>query len=126
MARKIGPTPILTGKKAKHFKDEMKRPATKAEKEYLQLTPKETQKLETGKKQLTVSTIDKLCKLYGCSEEYILCQNNFYDPHQFIHNKNELKDLGAIASMNTIISNIQFLDKAYQDFKTNLIKELEK
>jgi transcriptional regulator with XRE-family HTH domain len=94
--------------------------------EYLQLTPKETQKLETGKKQLTVSIIDKLCKLYGCSEEYILCQNNFYDPHQFIHNKNELKDLGAIASMNTIISNIQFLDKAYKDFKTNLIKELEK
>lgn len=33
MARKIGPTPTLSGKKAKHPQDEMKRPATKAEKE---------------------------------------------------------------------------------------------
>ena len=94
--------------------------------QYLQLTPKEIRELENGEKTLTISIMDKLCNLYGCSEEYLLCQNNFYDPHHFIHSKNELKDLGAIASMNTIISNIQFLDKAYNDFKSNLIKELEK
>lgn len=33
MATKIGPTPILTGKKLERFLNEMKRPATKEEKE---------------------------------------------------------------------------------------------
>ncbi|WP_413826208.1 hypothetical protein [Methanobrevibacter sp. UBA337] len=33
MSRAIESTPILYGKKAKSFRDEMKRPATKAEKE---------------------------------------------------------------------------------------------
>lgn len=33
MATKIGPTPILTGKKLERFLIEMKRPATKEEKE---------------------------------------------------------------------------------------------
>lgn len=73
-------------------------------------------KLENNKRQLQVDTLDELCILYNCSEEYILEGKNDHDIINFNFRRIiPSLDLSTIADMNRIVRNISFLSTLYQE-----------
>lgn len=73
-------------------------------------------KLENNKRKLQSDTLDDLCKLYNCSEKYILegNLNNVNVNYNFRTNLRSL-DLNTVASMNTIVRNMTFLTEFFDN-----------
>lgn len=87
-------------------------------------------KLENGTRAMSVTIMDQLCSLFGCTEAYLLGQSNAYIPLNFAFRANSIQgeDLQSIAAVNKIAMNIRyrlsfcfFMDKQYQYF-TNIIQ----
>lgn len=80
--------------------------------EYLNFTQSQITKLEHNERKLKVSSLEKLCNLYQCTEEYILEGKGKYSKPEFAFRSNNKKlDLKTIAQMNKIINNIEFLNQ---------------
>lgn len=78
--------------------------------DYLDYNQGQIAKLENNTRNLTVSSLEKLCELYNCSEEYILEGDSDYSKPDFaFRSESKDLDLNTIARMNTIIKNIELL-----------------
>lgn len=84
--------------------------------DYLGFKQTHIAKLENNDRTLKASSLDKLCELYNCPEEYILEGIGQYSKEEFKFrsNKNNL-DLNTLADMNRIIRNLKQLNKLNGD-----------
>lgn len=80
---------------------------------YLGVNQSTIAKIESGDRSLNLNSLIKLCTLFGCSKEYITCRSNEYVPLNFaFRSKNvDVEDLEAIAAINKIVLNIDFLNE---------------
>lgn len=84
--------------------------------DYLEFQQGQIAKLENNQRKLKVSSLEKLCELYNCDEDYILegIEDNYVNKIAFRSNVKDL-NLSTIASMNKIIKNIEFLEEITKD-----------
>ena len=70
-------------------------------------------KLENGSRVLNVTLLDKLCSLFGCSDAYLLGEDDVYIPLNFAFRANEIQadDLESIAAVNKIVMNIRYMNE---------------
>lgn len=70
-------------------------------------------KLENGSRKLNITLIDKICSLFGCTEEYLFGENDSYIPLNFAFRANGIQgdDLEGIAAVNKIAMNIHFMNE---------------
>ncbi|OWT32825.1 transcriptional regulator [Methanobrevibacter sp. 87.7] len=85
--------------------------------DYLGVNQSTVAKAESGDRSLNLNSLIKLSTLFGCSRDYLLGMTDEYDPLNFaFRSKNvDVKDLEAIAAINKIVLNIDFLN----DLKEN-------
>lgn len=74
-------------------------------------------KLENGSRTLSVSIIDKICSLFGCSESYLLGDSDEFIPLNFAFRSNNVQteDLKSIAAVNKIALNLGYMNKKLGD-----------
>lgn len=84
--------------------------------DYLGFKQTHIAKLESNDRTLKSSSLNKLCELYNCSEEYIITGIGQYsnEEFKFRSNKNNL-DLNTLANMNRIIRNLKHLNELNGD-----------
>ena len=84
---------------------------------YLNISCEDLLEMENGNKIITLSILNMLCSLFGCSESYLLCKSEEYDVEAF-DLKNiciEDDDLQGIAGMNRIYMNMKYLTSKIDD-----------
>lgn len=83
---------------------------------YLDFQQGQIAKLENNQRKLKVSSLEKLCELYNCDEDYILegIEDNYNHKLAFRSNVKDL-NLDTIADMNKIIKNVEFLSDITKD-----------
>jgi len=80
--------------------------------EYLGITQGHLANIESDKRNIPLSQIFKLCDLYNCSEEYIICgEKSDYDYEIAFRKDNKSMDLKTIARMNKIIKDLKLIIK---------------
>ena len=74
-------------------------------------------KIENGTRSLSTTMIDKLCSLFGCSEEYLMGESEDYIPLNFAFRSSgiEAEDLESIAAVNKIAMNMKYMNKLMGD-----------
>lgn len=74
-------------------------------------------KLENGSRSFNVTMIDKICSLFGCTEEYLLGECEDYIPLNFAFRSNgiEAEDLESIAAVNKIAMNLKYMNEMIGD-----------
>lgn len=78
--------------------------------EYLGITQGHLANIELNKRNIPLSQIVKLCDLYNCSEEYIICGEKSDEINDITFRKdNKNMDLKTIARMNRIINDYKLL-----------------
>ncbi|WP_458453379.1 helix-turn-helix domain-containing protein [Methanobrevibacter sp.] len=84
---------------------------------YLDIPSKELLNMEDGNKNITLSILNKLCSLFGCSESYLLCRSDEFDHAKFALKSTSIEtdDLEGIASMNRIYMNMKYLTSKMND-----------
>ena len=67
--------------------------------------------------RLNVSLIDKICSLFGCTEEYLLGESEEYIPLNFAFRSSGIneEDLESIAVINKIAMNLRYMNKLTGD-----------
>ena len=92
--------------------------------DYLGVNQSTVAKVESGNRSLNLNSLIKLATLFGCSREYLLGMTDEYVPLNFAFpSKNvDVKNLEAIAAINKIVLNIDFLN----DLKDNEENQNEK
>lgn len=85
--------------------------------QYLGVDQSMITRLEDGSRSLTVSLLDKLCSLFGCTEGYLLGENDVYVPLNFAFRSNgiQAEDLEGIAAVNKIVMNIRHMNEIMGD-----------
>ena len=69
---------------------------------YLGIPKNQLEAIENNSQKLTLSVMDKLCDLYGCTYDYLLCRT---DEHEFIKiqcGNLKLPDVNAVELVNKI------------------------
>lgn len=81
--------------------------------QYLGVDQSMITKLENGTRKLNVTTIDKLCSLFGCTPAYLTGENDHYIPLNFAFRASEIQpeDLESIAAVNKIVMNIRQMNE---------------
>lgn len=81
--------------------------------QYLGIDQTTVTKLEKGTRKLNVSMIEKICNLFGCSESFLLGEDDDFIPLNFSFRSNNIQteDLESIAAVNKIVMNIRFMNK---------------
>ena len=84
---------------------------------YLNIPSQDLLDMEEGNKNITLSILNKLCSLFGCSESYLLCRSDEFDPAVFALRNSEIKadDLEGIARMNKIYMNLKYINSKLDD-----------
>lgn len=84
--------------------------------DYLGFKQSQIAKLENDERKLKMSSLDKLCNLYGCPPEYILeGKGNYSKPNfAFRLDRNDF-NLNTLADINMIIANLDRLSKLAGD-----------
>lgn len=85
--------------------------------QYLEVDQTMITKLENGTRSFTSGIIDKLCILFGCTEEYLLGESEEYIPLNFAFRSGNIQadDLESIAAINKIIVNIREMNRMMGD-----------
>ena len=85
--------------------------------EYLGVDQSLITKLENGTRSLNVTLIDKICNLFGCSEAYLMGEDDAYIPLNFAFRSNGIQseDLESIAVVNKIAMNIRYMNDLLGD-----------
>lgn len=70
-------------------------------------------KLENGTRSLNVTLIEKICNLFGCSDAYLMGEEDSYIPLNFAFRSNgiQAEDLESIAAINKIVMNIRYMNE---------------
>ena len=84
---------------------------------YLNVDQSLVTKLENGSRSLNVSLIDKICSLFGCTEEYLIGESEEYIPLNFAFRSSGIneEDLESIAVINKIAMNLRYMNKLTGD-----------
>ncbi|MBP3790413.1 MAG: helix-turn-helix transcriptional regulator [Methanobrevibacter sp.] len=83
--------------------------------DYLGFKQTHIAKLESNDRKLKFSSLNKLCELYNCPEEYILSGIGNYSKEEFKFRASKDLDLNTLANMNRIIKNLKELDELNGD-----------
>lgn len=85
--------------------------------EYLGVDQSLITKLENGTRSLNITLIDKICNLFGCSEAYLMGEDDAYIPLNFAFRSNGIQseDLESIAVVNKIAMNIRYMNELLGD-----------
>ena len=80
---------------------------------YLDVDQSMITKLENGTRSLNITLIEKICSLFGCSEAYLLGEDDAYIPLNFAFRSNgiQTEDLESIAMVNKIVRNIRYMNE---------------
>ena len=81
--------------------------------EYLNVDQTTVAKLENGTRTLNITLIDKICNLFGCSDSYLMNEEETYIPLNFAFRSNAIdsEDLESLAAINKIIMNIRYMNE---------------
>ena len=84
---------------------------------YLDIPTEDLLDMENGNKNITLSILNKLCSLFGCSESYLLARSSEFDYEKLalINTKIEADDLEGISSMNRIYMNMKYITSKMDD-----------
>lgn len=84
---------------------------------YLNVDQTMITKLENGTRSLNVSMIEKICSLFGCSDAYLMGEDDAYIPLNFAFRSNgiQTEDLEGIAVINRIAMNIRYMNEMMGD-----------
>lgn len=84
---------------------------------YLDVDQSLITKLENGTRALNSTLIDKICSLFGCTEDYLLGKSSDYIPLNFAFRSNgiQTEDLQSIAAVNKIAMNIRYMNEMIGD-----------
>ena len=84
---------------------------------YLDVDQTMITKLENGTRSLNVLLIEKICNLFGCSDTYLLGEDDAYIPLNFAFRSNgiQTEDLESIAVINKIAMNIRYMNEMIGD-----------
>ena len=82
---------------------------------YLKVDQTLITKLENGTRNVTL--IEKLCSLFGRTEDYLLGREDAYLPLNFAFRSNKIQaeDLESIAAVNKIVMNIRYMNEKMGD-----------
>ena len=74
-------------------------------------------KLENGTRSFSITMVDKICSLFGCSEEFLLGESDDYIPLNFAFRSTgiEAEDLESIAAVNKIAINLKYMNELMGD-----------
>lgn len=74
-------------------------------------------KLENGTRRLCITMVDKICSLFGYSEEFLLGESDDYIPLNFTFRSTgiEAEDLESIAEVNKIAVNLKYMNELMED-----------
>ncbi|WP_026513741.1 helix-turn-helix domain-containing protein [Butyrivibrio sp. LB2008] len=81
--------------------------------DYLNVDQTLITKYENGTRTMSVTVIDQICNLFGCTEEYLLGRSDSYIPLSFAFRSNGIQgdDLQSIAAVNKIAMNIRYMNE---------------
>ena len=82
---------------------------------YLGFKQTQIAKLENNDRILKSSSLNKLCKLYNCTPEFILEGIGNYSKQELKFRSDKNLDLNTLADMNRIIMNLKELDELNGD-----------
>lgn len=84
---------------------------------YLDVDQSMITKLENGTRNLNVTLIEKICNLFGCSEAYLMGEDDIHIPLNFAFRSNgiETEDLESIAAINKIVMDIRYMNERMED-----------
>ena len=84
---------------------------------YLNVDQTMITKLENGTRSLNVSMIEKICNLFGCSDAYLMGEDDAYIPLNFAFRSNgiQTEELEGIAVINRIAMNIRYMNEMMGD-----------
>ncbi|MCF0109184.1 MAG: helix-turn-helix transcriptional regulator [Erysipelotrichaceae bacterium] len=85
--------------------------------EYLGIDQTTVTKLENGTRNLNVTMIERICDLFGCTDEYLMGESETYMPVSFAFRATgiEADDLKSIAAVNRIMMDIRFINELMGD-----------
>ena len=74
-------------------------------------------KLENGTRSFSITMVDKICSLFGCSEEFLMGESDDYIPLNFAFRSTgiEAEDLESIAAVNKIAINLKYMNELMGD-----------
>ena len=80
---------------------------------YLGVDQSMVTKMENGPRSLNVSFIEKICNLFGCTEAYLMGEDDTYIPLNFSFRCNgiQTEDLESIAAVNKIVMNLRYMNE---------------
>ena len=80
---------------------------------YLDVDQSLITKMENGTRSLNVMLVEKICNLFGCSEAYLMGEDDAYIPLNFAFRANgiQTEDLESIAMINRIAMNIRYMNE---------------
>ena len=79
--------------------------------EYLGIDQSNLSKIERGERNFKLSSLIKLCSLYNCSQDYILCRSDEYDKSNIAFRTDGKVDLNVIAKANETMNYLKLLRK---------------
>ena len=79
--------------------------------EYLGIDQSNLSKIERGERNFKLSSLIKLCSLYNCSQDYILCRSDEYDKSNISFRTDGKVDLNVIAKANETMNYLKLLRK---------------
>ncbi len=85
---------------------------------YLGVDQSMVTKLENGTRNFNIAMIEKICNLFGCSEAYLMGEDDLYIPLNFAFRAGEImtEDLNSIADFNKIVKNIRYMNEIIEDY----------
>ena len=90
---------------------------------YLEISPEDVENLENNTAKFTLTILNKLSDLYCCSEKYLLGLSDEFMDFSFRNDDYSPADLKAIAKINQIYKNTDFLlkkERQLNKFKNKL------
>lgn len=84
---------------------------------YLQVDQTMVTRMENGERNLNTTLVEKICNLFGCSEKYLMGEEDEYIPLNFAFRSNgiQAEDLESIAAVNKIVMNIRYMNKMVEE-----------
>ena len=79
--------------------------------EYLGIDQSNLSKIERGERNFKLSSLIKLCSLYNCSQDYILCRSDEYDKSNIAFRTDGKVDLKVIAKANETMNYLKLSRK---------------
>lgn len=85
--------------------------------QYLSVDQSMITKLENGTRSFSITMVDKICSLFGCSEEFLMGESDNYIPLNFAFRSTgiEAEDLESIAAVNKIAINLKYMNELMGD-----------